>query len=163
MNNPKDNRMKQFKLITLTLLLGILFNPIFSQKVKNTLDEIKIFGFSSIKYEQSIDLDSGDTLTYLYIGYQNSEYTTITDIQSIMFLRKSEVESFIVDIKKIVDFMGERKDITFDRDKYYLGLYDFDSKRLRVGKDFKKTTVVFEKNVRKLIIWLEGLDLSYLK
>jgi len=151
------------KLITFTLLFGMLINPIFSQKVKNELGKIKLMGFSSIRYEQGIDLDKGDTLTYLYMGYQNSEYTTITDIQSIMFTKKSDVESFITDIKKIVEFMGDKKEISFDRDKYFLKLYDFDSKRLRVGKDYKKTTVVFEKNVRKLIVWLEGLDLSYLR
>ena len=157
--------MKQInlKLITFTLLFGMLINPIFSQTVKNELGKIKLLGFSSVRYEQSINLDKGDTLTYLYMGYQNSEYTTITDIQSIMFTKKSEVESFITDIKKIVEFMGDKKEIGFDRDDYFLKLYDFDSKRLRVGKDFKKTTVVFEKNVRKLIVWLEGLDLSYLR
>jgi hypothetical protein len=157
--------MKQLnlKLITFTLLFGMLINPIFSQTVKNELGKIKLLGFSSVTYEQRIDLDKGDTLTYLYMGYQNSEYTTITDIQSIMFTKKSEVESFITDIKKIVEFMGDKKEIGFDREDYFLKLYDFDSKRLRVGKDFKKTTVVFEKNVRKLIVWLEGLDLSYLR
>tara|TARA_B110000046_G_scaffold12569_1_gene12422 strand:- start:481 stop:960 length:480 start_codon:yes stop_codon:yes gene_type:complete len=151
------------KLITFTLLFGILINPIFSQKVKNQLSEIKLFGFLSVEYTQSIDLDNGDTITYVYMGYQNSEYTHITDIQSIVFLKKSDVESFITDIKKIVEFMGDKKDISFTRDEYYLGLYDFDSKRLRVGKDLKKTTVVFQKNVRKLIVWLEGLDLKYLR
>ena len=156
-------KLINLKLITFTLLFGMLINPIFSQTVKNELGKIKLLGFSSVRYEQSIDLDKGDTLTYLYMGYQNSEYTTITDIQSIMFTKKSEVESFITDIKKIVEYMGDKKEIGFDRDDYFLKLYDFDSKRLRVGKDYKKTTVVFEKNVRKLIVWLEGLDLSYLR
>ena len=78
-------KLLSLKLITFTLLFGMLINPIFSQTVKNELGKIKLLGFSSVTYEQRIDLDKGDTLTYLYMGYQNSEYTTITDIQSIMF------------------------------------------------------------------------------
>ena len=158
----KNKKMRIIKTLLFISIIGNSFNPVYSQNISNTLSEKKIFGFASVKYEQNINLDSKDTLTYVSLNYQNSQYTAIPDIQSIVFINKNDAESFISDLKSIVEYMGDKKNIYYDRDKYYLGLYDFDSKRLRVGKDNEKTTVVFEKKVRVLIDWLESLDLKYL-
>ena len=154
--------MKQLnlKLITFTLLFGMLINPIFSQKVKNELGKIKLLGSSSVRYEQRIDLDKGDTLTYLYMGYQNSEYTTITDIQSIMFTKKSDVESFITDIKKIVEFMGDKKEISFDIDpaKKNCLLEGLDDIALTLNKSVEIGN--FEGSQEKETPWLYGNKLT---
>lgn len=155
--------MKNLTSITFTLFLGILINPIFCQNLNKNISELKLRGFYSVEYKLSIDIDKNDTTWCgIYMSFQNSDYDDITEIKSIYFTKKVDVEKFIKDLKRSVEYLGKKQEISFSGNGYRLQFYDF-TKSLYIG-DGKKSTIIYrEKDLLSLINWLESLDLKYLK
>ena len=155
--------MKQLNIIfiTFTLFLGIFINPIFCQNLNKNISELKLRGFYSVEYKLSIDIDKNDTTWCgIYMSFQNSE-DDLTEIKSIYFTKKVDVEKFIKDLKRSVEYLGKKQDISFSGNGYRLQFYDF-TKNLYIG-DGKKSTIIYrEKDLLSLINWLESLDLKYL-
>ena len=108
--------MKQLniKSITFTLLLGILINPIFSQEIEEKpISEFKTPGFQG-EYKKS---DRGGT--YIYCWYQNPDYTTITDIVSIMLSRRETVENLIKDLESSLTYLGTNQTVRYTKNTSY--------------------------------------------
>ena len=104
-------------------------------------------------------ITSGDDVTYyLYFHFQNKKYSHITDIGSIMFGSKEEVDKFVKDFQYLLPKMGSNSSIR----QGHLQYYDFAKKSIYVN-DGKKYTTINAKNAQKLISWIESLDLSVLR
>ncbi len=116
----------------------------------------------SCKYSKLIDLDKQDTVPFVYLGFQNAKYSSITDIKSIVFLLKDdsvEVFSFVKDLKSALREMGHKKAMRWDREGYLLSvfesssaLYVYESKSNGSGY-----TRLSRKYVEKLIAWFEEI------
>lgn len=144
--------------ITLILLSFSLFG--FSQKLSKTISETKITGFISVEFKMSVDTEKEDTTYYIYCGFQNLEYSTITDIGSVFITKQDELSELIKDLKSVIDIMDTKPNYDITRKRYTLKLYDF-SKTLYVESERKYTQLSKNKCVLWLN-WLESLDISKL-
>lgn len=147
----------------LIIVFFILISPnlIFGQKKVINISETKI-GTVSCKYSQSIDLEKGDTLTYVFLGFSNAKYTTITDIVSIMFLiidDSSNVIGFVKNLKSAYNEMGSKSTISWDKEEYKINLYDFTDNLYLYEAESSGSgyTILSKKQVEKLYTWLEGI------
>lgn len=104
-------------------------------------------------YEKSIDLEKGDTLYMVFMGFQNARYSSITDIKSIALFDIETVNEFLKDLlnaKKQME-LGEKITMAWDRAHYQLQLHDF-TKDLSFGdKDGRGYTWLNINNLNKLI------------
>jgi hypothetical protein len=87
-----------------------------------------------------------DTNVYFYWGFQNQEYSSITDIGSFFFSQKSELQLF-VDMLKLIAQKQEGSNIELTIGNHgTFKLYDFDSKSIYImEKSGKYTTIQKEK------------------
>lgn len=143
------------------IMKHILFIPLilialvsFSQKKTVKLLEAGI-GPISLEYSKSIDLENQDTLFYVYLGFQNAKYTSITDIKSIFFTKDEVFKKFIQDLKIALEELekNEKIDLEWDRrPDYQLKLYSF-SKDLYIiqGKGVEGYTKLTKKQIPTLI------------
>jgi hypothetical protein len=144
--------------ITLILLSFSFFG--FSQKLSKKINEGKITGFKSVEFVMSVDTEKEDTIYYIYCGFQNLEYSTITDIGSIFITRQDELSELIKDLKSTIDLMDTKPNYNITRKRYTLKLYDF-SKTLYVESE-RKYTQLSKKNAILWLSWLESIDISKL-
>ena len=151
-------KLINLKLITFTLLFGILINPIFSQEiVEKPISEFKSPGFSC-KYKKN-----GNTDGYIYIGYQNPDYTTIIDIISIMLSRRETVENHIKDLESSLTYLGTNQTVRYTKNNSYkILVYDFWKKGIYIGNHKDKEYRLYKKYLIKYIDWLKSLDLKYI-
>jgi len=131
---------------------------LYSQKKRVDISSEKI-GSLICSYTMSIDIDKADTLYYVYIGFQNKEYSHITDIKSVMFVDTKELSQFTSDLKKMIPEMDEKKNnFEFKRTDYVLSKYDF-TKDLYLKETRRGGyTSISKGQVEKLIEWIEGLQ-----
>ena len=69
----------------------------------------------------------------MWIGFQNAEYSAITDIKSVMITNKSDFKQFIKDLVSVYKIMSsdEKANMDWDRSPLYkLNLYDFAKNRM---------------------------------
>ncbi len=132
----------------------------FAQISRTTLSEVKIVGFTSIEHKLTIYHDLGDSLEYVRLGYQDSDYQYITKIESIMISNEKTLLSLISDLKVILTKITTKENFSFSRGKYKLTCYDF-SKKLYIG-DGDSNTKINQKQAQKLLTWLELIYLSFI-
>ena len=152
--------MKQLnlKLITFTLLLGILINPIFSQEIV----EKPISVFKSPGFQGQYKKNNGEG--YIYCWYQNPEYTTITDLISIYLSRRETVENLIKDLESSLTYLGTDQTVRYTKNNSYkIIVYDFWKKGIYIGNHKDELYRLYKKNIIKYIDWLKSLDLKHMK
>jgi hypothetical protein len=150
------------------IILCLLFLSICSysySQIKTVDISKKNIGGISCRYANSIDLNKGDTLTFLYFGFQNAKYTAITDIVSIMFVPKRdslELFEFVKSLKMALSEMGSKSAITWTKDKYQIRLYDFsDGLYLYEARQKGDGHIILYKNeVSSLINWIDSLGIT---
>lgn len=147
--------MKRLILLSLStfLVLGV-----FAQKKTVELSKQKI-GELDCTYSKVIDLENADTTYYVYIGFQNAKYKSVSDFKSIMFRENEVLAEFIKDLKLAQPELGNKTNLDFNRKDYNLNVYDF-SKNLSIGESSKKGTgycYVSKKDVEKLLGYLESI------
>ena len=81
---------------TIFLLIGFVNFGIAQVKSVKLLDN-RIANIHLI-YEKSIDLEKGDTLYMVYMGFQNARYSSITDIKSIALFDIETLNEFLKDL-----------------------------------------------------------------
>ena len=133
-----------------TILLCVVSLQLYSQKSNKTIYE-KNFGSLDCEFERVIDLSTSDTSYYIYCGFQNQKYSSITDLGSIFLTNQTDLLKTIEDLKECVKYMDD-KSISFEIGIFKI--YDF-SKGLYIN-DGDKYTTLSKKNVLKWIKWLEG-------
>lgn len=139
-------------------LLALSFNAQ-AQTKRVTLSEEKI-GSITAKYAASIDIDKNDTSRYVYLGFQNKDYESITDVKSVFFLIPQQNKLFIEflnDLKKALSNMGTKANIDWRKENYTIKLYDFtDNLYLEnAGKEVVGHTILSKNKVEDLIKWIE--------
>jgi hypothetical protein len=111
-------------IILTTITLFISASVAQAQTKRVSISEVK-GGAISAEHIKSINLESGDTLSYVYMGFQNSKYTTITDIVSIMISNSETLEQMVSDLEAAIPEIKSGTDIRWKREDYDLTLYDF--------------------------------------
>lgn len=142
--------MKKVLFITLIIIPFLSF----SQKKTVNLLESQV-GPISLKYSMTIDLENQDTLAYVYLGFQNAKYTSITDIKSIFFSKDEIFKQFLKDLKIALEELEKNEKINLEWDKspnYQLKIYDW-SKNLyvREGEGTGGYTTLSKKQIQILI------------
>ena len=142
------------KLLSVLLVLGFFSTHLFSQTIKKDLNSKKI-GSLNCKHSMSINVERSDTSYYVFCGFQNQKYSSITDIGSIFMSTMVEKDRIVSDLKKCVKYMDD-KSISFTLNEFTL--YDF-SKNLYINDEsgVKKYTTLNKRNVLKWIEWLESI------
>lgn len=147
-----------------TLLSFLLISSIFvfsqTKRIEILKEEI---GPLSIKYVKSINLDKGDSLYFVYIGFQNAKYTSITDIKSLGFSKDNIFKQFLKDLNIALEEMEKNQKVNLDWDRspdYKLNLYDFNSNNLYVvqGAGTGGYTIISKKQVSELIKILARIE-----
>ena len=148
----KNKIMK--KILSILLVLGVFSTHLFSQTITKDLNSKKI-GSLDCKHSMSINVEKSDTSYYVYCGFQNQKYSSITDIGSIFMSTMVEKDRIVSDLKKCVKYMDD-KSISFTLNEFTL--YDF-SKNLYINDEsgVKKYTTLNKRNVLKWIEWLESI------
>jgi hypothetical protein len=148
------------KKIILFLVMSLAFTVSGNAQQKRvTILESK-FGLLSPMYGKTIDLDTNTTNYYLYIGFQNQKYSSITDLKSVFITKDADLKALIKDLKTALIEMETKQNIEWTKDKYKLALYDF-SNKLYFSESPKKGsgyTTISKKEVENLILWLESFQ-----
>lgn len=150
------------KLMMMVLMMCLSFAS-FAQKKTVVISEKDISLQHRLKcqYAMRINKETNDTVTYVYVAFQNSEYTTIIDIASILFdvsKNRDNVKKFTKTLKDALQEMGNKTTIEWDEENYRISLYDF-SKSLYLRESRKKGdgyTILPKSKVEDLISWLES-------
>jgi hypothetical protein len=146
-------------LLTFATILSVLVAE--AQTKTNTIVKTKIGNLTSVAYQEFIDLKKEDTTRYVYLGFQNAEYTYLSDYAGIYLWNpdkdKSDVNDFIKDLQIMIDNLGSTM---YNEEKHYrvhiseklprlifLGCGSEDSKR-------GAYTTISKKNAEQLIEWL---------
>jgi hypothetical protein len=150
------------KKLVLKSLLAILFTVAMNAQ-KKTIDvsSIKI-GQISGKYSKVIDLEKNDTLSYVYLGFQNFKYRTISDTRSVFFAKQEDLKSFVEDLKAALPEIGSKQNIDWKRQLYSISVYDFSSSLYLFERPSKGDghTIISKKELEKLISWLETIQIG---
>lgn len=150
------------KKLSLKSLLAILF-AVSMNAQKKTIDVslIKI-GQISGKYSKVIDLEKNDTLSYVYLGFQNFKYKTISDIRSVFFPKQEDLKSFVEDLKTALPEVGSKQNIDWKRQLYSISVFDFSSNLYLSERPSKGDgyTIISKKELEKLIAWLETIQIG---
>lgn len=149
------------KKMTLSLILIFLAVSLFSQTKRIELSKEKIGNFNC-SYFKSIDLEKGDTLYYVFLGFQNMKYQSITDIKSLFFTTQEQISQFVKDLTQALPEMENKgSQMDWKRDLYTLHKYDF-SKNLYVEeKKGLGYTVISKKQIEDLIKWFGTFQIGY--
>lgn len=146
----------------LTVLLFIMSLQLYSQKTTTTIYDDKI-GTISCKFSRTIDLSNSDTSYYVYCGFQNQKYSSITDLGSVFITDQKGLLKIIEELKGCLKYMDDKSNnysvdlVSYGEVSGSLTLYDF-SKNLYVTDRsdlLPKYTTLNKKKVIKWISWLE--------
>ena len=147
-----------------TLLFFFLVSStfVFSQTKRIEILKEEV-GPISVRYIKSINLDKGDTLYYIYLGFQNAKYTSITDIKSIGFTKDNIFKQFLKDLNIALEEMGKNEKVNLDWDRgpdYKLNIYDFNRNSLYVvqGTGTGGYTILTKNQVSDLIKILSRIE-----
>jgi len=146
------------KMFITSVLLLFCTTTILAQTKRIEISKFKVSQISA-DYSKSINLSTKDTLKYVYLGFQNAEFKSVTDIKSIMFTNQNELDEFVIDLKTALPEMDTKQNIDWDKKKYSLAIYNFNSALyLKEGSKYSRGyTMLSKKDVEKLIIWLESI------
>ncbi len=153
--------MKKHTILLLILITSVCCN---AQIKRLKLSEIKI-GAINCTYNKSINIESNDTSTFIYLGFQNNEYKSITDIISIYFdtsIDSVSVFKFVKDLKTAYNEIGNKSSLRWDKEDYTIILYDFTdllylAEPRSKGKGYTQLT---KKQVENLVLWFESIGFS---
>lgn len=145
--------MKQYLFIA--LLLPFLS---FAQTKTVKISEQKI-GPLNCEYTHKINIESGDTTTYVYIGFRNQKYRQLIEYKSILFPanEKDHVNQFIKDLTTALPEIGSKTQVSWDRDYYSINLFDFGSSLYLYTPDGGANTMLTKKQTESLIAWLKEI------
>lgn len=124
------------KKLILTLSLVLTAQLSFSQSLEQK---------SLYKSDTGFDIQMGirngkDTTIYFYFGYQNKEYTHITDIGSVFLVDKDQVEQFANALNTLAD-KTEKTNLQISVGNVKVFLYDFSNAIYIEDKNGKYTTL----------------------
>ena len=100
---------------------------------------------SLYKSDTGFDIQMGirngkDTTIYFYFGYQNKEYTHITDIGSVFLTKREEVEQFANALNTLAD-KTEKTNLQISVGSVRVFLYDFSNAIYIEDRNGKYTTL----------------------
>ena len=81
-----------------------------------------------------------DTTVYFYYGFQNKKYSSITDIGSVFFVEKEQVEKFANTLINLAE-RTEKTNLQVSVGNVKLALYDFSTAIYIEDKNGKYTTL----------------------
>ena len=151
-----------------TILLCVVSLQLYSQKSNKTIYE-KNFGSLDCEFERVIDLSTSDTSYYIYCGFQNIKYSSITDLGGIFLTYQTDLMKVIEDLKDCLKYMDDES-INYSVDvKRFVGttseevrgkfyIYDF-SKNLYISDLSQLTEKYTTVNKKKLLKWIEWLEM----
>ena len=123
----------------------------------------KEIGPITLLYQKSVNLDTGDSLYFVFLGFQNAKYKSITDIKSVALSDSFKLNEFIKDLKSAHKQMelNEKVSIEWKKENYSLILYDF-TKELyfETKRGVGGYTIINKNNVLTLINVLSRIQLG---
>jgi hypothetical protein len=139
------------KKLILMFAMSLSFLSFSQTKERKTIVKGVLLDF---KIEQLIS-NQVDTVVYFYYGYQNLEYKTITDIGSIFFHKKEDLQQFVDALKELGNKEdGVNLDFSINK-KYSLKLYDFSPKVIWLTDKEGKYTTIQKKQANKIATEIE--------
>lgn len=149
------------KLLLKSLLAILCTISMNAQKKTMDVSSIKI-GQISAKYSKVIDLEKKDTISYVYLGFQNFKYRTLSDIRSVFFPKQEDLKSFVEDLKTALPEMGSKQNIDWKRQLYSISVFDFSNNLYLFERPSKGDgyTTLSKKELEKLIEWLDSIQIG---
>jgi len=105
------------------------------------------------KIEKTIT-NQTDTIVYFYWGFQNQEYSSITDIGSFLFSQKKDLQLF-VDMLKVIAQKEDGSTIDITIKGGTLKLYDFAPKSIYIAEKSGKYTTIQKKRAVEIALEIE--------
>jgi hypothetical protein len=146
------------KKLLLILVLGSSISIIAQNKTVN-ISKTTIGGLRP-SYAKSINLEVKDSIYYVYIGFENEKYSTISDSKSLFLTQDVHVKAFTNDLKTAKLEMETKQNIEWKKELYGLSLFDFSDKLyiLESASDGSGYTTISKKDLEELIKWLESIE-----
>ena len=138
----------------LTLLLMFAATLGVAQTKRVTISEFKSSRINC-NYQMSIDLQSKDTVKYLYTGFRNMKYTQLIDISS--FILFDSVNEFADDLRTISNECTNKVDMSITKDKYYISCSDYNNYVTIYSNDDRGYTRLNDKQAKKLFMYLKTI------
>ena len=141
------------------MILTITTSVLYGQK--KTIDLLKgNVGPYDCTYSKVINMDKGDTIFYLYMGFKNAKYKAITDLQSLFFKDQTALDKFIADLKSaLIEMDNKTSQVSWTGKEYSIDKYDF-SQALYISDEKGAYPTLTKKQVEKLIAWLERFKIG---
>jgi hypothetical protein len=141
--------MKKF--ISLMAIMSFTFIGLAQTKERKTIVE----GVSVDFQIQQVITDETDTLVYFYYGFQNKEYTYITDIGSFFFTEKEDMQKFIDALLTLSEKEGKvNVDISLGS-KGHLQIYDFAPKVIYLNDSKGKYTTMTKSKAKSFALEMQ--------
>lgn len=130
-----------------------------AQTKKIDISKLKIGAISAL-YAKSIDIEKNDTIFYVYLGFQNAKFKSISDMKSVFLSKDEETKNLLKDLKSALPEIGTKQSIAWKKDLYGITLYDFSNGLYFYENPSKGSgyTVIQKNDVEKLISWLESFE-----
>ena len=144
-------------IIIAALILGI--GSAFAQRKTIEKSSIKV-GSISAKHSITFTIGQSDTLEYLYLGFQNAKYQSITDIKSYMFSTKGQVEEFRNDLTTVLPEMEANSTVSWNRSSHVLMLSDSSDKLYLFETRGSGYTTLTYKQVSELLEWVNTVEFN---
>ena len=146
------------KLILFMALMSLSFIGL-----NQTKERVTIAKGVLLDYEiEKVISDGTDTIVYFYWGFQNKKYSSISDIGSFLFYKKSQLQLFVDMLKLIAQKQeGSNIEVAIGNNGTFK-LYDFDTKSIYVTEKSGKYTTIQKQQALDIATEIEQY-IKYLK
>jgi hypothetical protein len=142
-------------IVVVAMLVGAV--EMNAQEIKNNLSKQRILPLEC-KHTQVINLSTQDTSSYVWCGFQNIKYTSITDIGSVFITSQTELDELISALKIALKLKTENPNLvySFTAAGNEFDTYEFNKTALYI-QDGRKYTAITMDNLAKWIEYLETI------
>ncbi len=144
-------------ILTLAAITSVI--SVNAQEIKNNLSRQQIHPFIKCEHTQVINLSTQDTSSYVWCGFQNIKYTSITDIGSVFITSQTELDELISALKIALKLKTENPNLvySFRAAGSEFDTYEFNKTALYIQNGRKYTSITMT-NLAKWIGYLETIQ-----
>jgi hypothetical protein len=153
------------KKVLFTLALCAFSLGSIAQTKKMDLSRKDIGPLRPALYKQEINMETGDTIKYVILLFQNVRYSAITDTKSILFLNPhkddSTIKQFIADLKSAQAESDKGVDMTWEQPMYNVRVKESDKAVYLIDPTGTTGyTYLTQRQTQMLLDWLSSIGFN---
>lgn len=143
---------------TALLLFVIIVTQTNAQEKRIKLSVIKV-GHIDGNYSMAVDMSKSDTAYYIYLGFNNMKYPSLTDIQSVFITTSEDLNKLVQDLDSAINNIDDKEaDITWSNEKYSIDKWQGYKALMLYSPRNEGYTSLNKKQASDLVSWLKKID-----